>query len=106
MNGYKDLVLKDCKELEILLNDLSKDFKEIKEKVEKEYHETLKELQEAETLKREFGLSYNQNKKIDEIVTTMQLNFLLSIIEELGKIENHMVQPIRFKIEDVKRVSK
>ena len=104
MNGYKDLVLKDCKELEILLNDLSKDFKEIKTKVEENYNETLKELQEAEKLKREFGLSYNNNKKIDEIVTTMQLNFLLSIIQELVKIENQMIFPIRSKIEDVKGV--
>lgn len=106
MNGYKDLVLKDSAELENLLNELSNDFKEIKVKVEKNYNETLKELEEAETLKREFGLSYNQNKKIDEIVTTMQLNFLVSIIQELTSIENQIIFPIRNKIEDVKRVSK
>lgn len=106
MNGYKDLVLKDSAELENLLNELSNDFREIKVKVEKNYNETLKELKEAETLKREFGLSYNQNKKIDEIITTMQLNFLSSIIQELTTIENQIIMPIRFKIEDVKRVSK
>lgn len=104
MNGYKDLVLKDCKELEILLNDLSKDFKEIKTKVDEKYNETFKELQEAEALKREFGLNYNNNKKIDEIVTTMQLNFLVTIIQELNKIENQMIFSVRSRIEDVKGV--
>ena len=104
MNGYKDLVLKDCKELENILNDLSKDFKEIKTKVDEKYDETFKELQEAEALKREFGLNYNNNKKIDETVTTMQLKFLLTIIHELNKIENQMIYPIRSRIEDVKGV--